>query len=161
MEIYFLRHGDAEDKKEEGKDEDRPLTSKGAAVIRDVCRKLKGRLKALDLIITSPMLRARQTADIAANVFKCGDKIKNTDNLLPAAPPSTLLEELASYKEAGSLLLVGHQPQLGECIAYLTGARPEETGLKKGGCALVSTDALKASGGRLIWLKSAAEITEN
>ena len=130
MDIYFLRHGEAEDKKEGARDEDRPLTSKGAAVIKDVCKKLKSRLKSLDLIMTSPMLRARQTADIAANIFKCGDKIRSTDNLLTDASPSVLLEELASCKKDGSLLLVGHQPQLGECIAHLTGGHPEETGLK-------------------------------
>ena len=69
MEIYFLRHGEAQDKRDGMTDEERPLTSYGAATTANVARALARKVKKLDLILTSPLLRARQTADIAGNVF--------------------------------------------------------------------------------------------
>ena len=81
MKLYFLRHGEAKDKDIGMEDSDRPLTSFGAAMISNVGRSLKKELDTLDLILTSPLLRAVQTADIVGNIFGAKEKIKKTEGL--------------------------------------------------------------------------------
>ena len=154
MDIYFLRHGEAEEKSPGTEDKDIPLTSKGAAAISDMSRFLKKKLKAFDLVLTSPLLRARQTADIVSSILDCKGRIKESDNLLVGSTPLEFLDELKGYKGIKHLLVVGHQPHLGVCVAYLTETSEEETGIKKGGSALVSIDSLKKGKGRLVWLKA-------
>jgi len=153
VNIYFLRHGEAEEKTGGMEDKDRPLTSKGAAAIADMGRFLKKKLKGFDLVLTSPLLRARQTADIASSILGCKDKIKESDSLLVGSAPQELLDELKNRKGIKDILVVGHQPHLGVCAAYLTGKEEQEINIKKGGCALVTIDSLKKGRGNLLWLK--------
>lgn len=157
MEIYFLRHGEAEEKKEGMEDKDRPLTSFGAAAISSVGRSLEKIVDGFDLILASPLLRARQTADIVRNIFGIEDKILESESLLVGTPPSVLLEEIKKQRDVSRLLIVGHQPHLGICISFLTGKSEEEVAIKKGSCGLVRTKNLKEGQGELIWIKEPSD----
>jgi len=152
MKIYFFRHGEAQ-----GvpgiEDKDRPLTSFGAATVNDVARRLKDEIGSPDAILTSPMLRAKQTADIVGSLFKMKDMIVETENLMVGTAPSALINELKK-KSAASVVVVGHQPHLGECVSLLTGKTAEKIEIKKANCLLVESEGLKEGQGKLVWSKA-------
>lgn len=158
MKIYFLRHGEAEEKRPGLEDRDRPLTSKGAAITSNTARKLKNDIGAVDIIFTSPLLRAVQTADIFANALASRDKIETTESLLVGTHPSELLKELKARKGVKSALLAGHQPHLGVCVSFLTGISEDKLMIKKGSCLLVESDDLEQGRGRLVWSRGPEDI---
>jgi phosphohistidine phosphatase len=158
MKIYFLRHGEAEEKKKGMEDKDRPLTSLGAATISNMARSLTKVIENLDLIFTSPYLRAAQTADIVGNIFGKKDNIVRSENLLVGTPSSELLNEIKRYKDTETILLIGHQPQLGICVSFLTGVSEDNITIKKGSCAFVNIGELKENAGELVWIKDAASL---
>ena len=145
MELYFLRHGEADWPDWEKSDDERPLTKRGKKEIHEVARFLK-RVKARpDLIVTSPLPRASQTAEIAADHLKvkcCEDKL-----LSPGSGRQELERLLKKYPEE-SLMIVGHEPDFSHTISQLTGASLK---LSKAGVALVELDRSWRSG-RLLWL---------
>ncbi|MFH1753922.1 MAG: phosphohistidine phosphatase SixA [Candidatus Omnitrophota bacterium] len=153
MKIYFLRHGEAVDKTPGIEDKDRPLTSFGAATISNLARSLKGRASGFDMVFTSPLLRAAQTADIMANLLGCKDRIERSKSLLVGTPISTLIGELKRRRGLKKILIVGHQPQIGMVVSFLTGARESDMSISKGSCALVDTEDLKEASGKLVWIK--------
>jgi len=158
VDIYLLRHADASERKEGMKDRVRPLTSLGAATISSVAKSIKKSTKEIDLILTSPFLRARQTADIVGNVFKAKDKIRESENLVVSGDPSDFLDEIKGYMDLKRLLVVGHQPHLSMCISFLTGKNTEEIVMKKASLALIKIDDLKEGAGELIWIKEPTQI---
>jgi phosphohistidine phosphatase len=152
LEVYLIRHGVAEARGEEYPDDSkRPLTSEGMARLR---REAKG-LDALDVvfaqIVTSPLVRTRQTADVLSESMKAKAPIVNSDALAPAGTPGAVIQELAKYAKKGSVALVGHEPNMGELAARLIGARaPLE--FKKGAICRIDFDVLPPKGvGRLRW----------
>ena len=157
MEIYFLRHGEAQERKEMMRDENRPLTSFGAVTISNVGRSLSETINGLDLILTSPLLRARQTADIIGNIFGRKERLFSSESLLVGAPPSLLLTEIKKYKALKRIIVIGHQPHLGMCVSFLTEKDEERASIKKGGCALVKIEKLKKGEGELIWIKEPSD----
>ncbi len=157
MEICFLRHAEAQDSEGGVVMADSPLTSLGASTVSNVVRSLSKLVDDFDLILTSPLLRARQTADIAGNVFNAKDKITLSENLLNDASPLELINELKRYRDLKRFLLIGHQPHLGKCISFLTGESEDALSIKKGGCALVRADTLKKGACELVWIKEPAD----
>ena len=157
MKIYFLRHAEAEEKKEGMSDKDRPLTSKGVAAISNIAKDFKRSTGGFDLILTSPFLRARQTADIIGNILNNKGKISESQNLIVGAPPSALLDELKKHAPLKRLLLVGHQPHLGMCVSFLTGGG-RDIDIGKGDCALVETEDLKEGAAKIAWIKRPDDI---
>jgi phosphohistidine phosphatase len=145
MELYFLRHGEADWPEWKKSDDERPLTKRGKREIHEVARFLK-RVKARpDLIVTSPLPRASQTAEIAAEHLKvkcCEDKV-----LAPGFGRQELECLVKKYPEE-SLMIVGHEPDFSHTISQLTGASLK---LSKAGVALVELDRSWRSG-RLRWL---------
>ncbi|MEE8359821.1 MAG: phosphohistidine phosphatase SixA [Candidatus Omnitrophota bacterium] len=158
MKLYFLRHAEAIEKIPGMEDKDRPLTSFGAATMSNLAKFLKGDSSGLDTVLTSPLLRAIQTADIVANTFGCKDRVSASENLLVGTPPEVLLDELKSYKSSKSILLVGHQPHIGIVISFLTGVKESDMNISKGSCALVEIEDLKTGSGRLVWIKDAQDL---
>lgn len=144
MKLYFLRHGRADWPDWAGADDDRPLTKPGRKEVRAVAR-LFVRLKVRpDLILTSPLPRAAQTAEIAAKqlgVKCCEEKL--------LAPDFDLARwQRLQKKHAGKvLLLVGHEEDFSRVIASLTNGRIK---LAKAGIALVELES--PTRGRLCWL---------
>jgi phosphohistidine phosphatase len=145
MDLYFLRHGEADWSDWKKSDDERPLTKDGKKEMHEVAKFLK-RVKARpDLIVTSPLPRASQTAEIAAEHLKvkcCEDKL-----LAPGFGRQELERVLKKYPEK-SLMMVGHEPDFTYTISQLIGASLK---LSKAGLALVELDRSWRNG-RLLWL---------
>lgn len=122
--IVLLRHGIAEDAALDQKDEDRALTKKGDARMKEIARGLKRVVKHVDAIYSSPLLRARQTAKRIAKVY--GIEVTVTDALRPGASPKELLKS--------RVILIGHEPDLTETMRAITGLKTGRVELDKGGC---------------------------
>lgn len=158
MELYFLRHAEAEAKTPGMEDTDRALTEEGRKVIGRVAEGLKRDGVRFDIIFTSPLLRARQTAGILADTSSTASGPVETDALLVGSPPGELVAELRGRKGLESILFVGHEPHLGGCISWFTGKSEEETRLKKGACAKVEVTSFEEGGGELRWIKKSEEL---
>jgi phosphohistidine phosphatase len=131
--IWLLRHGDAEDG--EGKpDSERQLTKKGERQSRDAGRALKELGVKLDVCLTSPKVRARQTAELACE--ELGAKVED-DERLAGGDFDPL--ELAAGR--GEVMMVGHEPDFSGAVALATGSRVK---MKKGGIAAIDDHLLHA-----------------
>jgi phosphohistidine phosphatase len=145
MELYFLRHGEADWPDWHKSDDERPLTKRGKKEMHEVGAFLT-RLKIRpELILTSPLPRASQTAEIAAEHLQV--RCKEDQRLAPGFGLAEL-EELIRKNSVESLMLVGHEPDFTKTISALTSASLK---LSKAGVALVDID-LSSRKGRLIWL---------
>jgi phosphohistidine phosphatase len=156
MLLYLLRHGLAVDREDPKclPDAERPLTREGMEKTRQVARGLRMLGVKPDLILSSPLLRAIQTAEIAAaELTYAKEKIRRTPALEPEADPADLLKEIARLRKE-EVLCAGHAPNLDEVIAHAVGVRMAFTGLKKAGAACLEFDSALASRGRLVWLYS-------
>jgi phosphohistidine phosphatase len=145
MQLYFLRHGEADWPHWTKPDDERPLTDFGKKEVRQVAKLLK-RLKVRpDLIVTSPLPRASQTAKIAAEYLKV--KLREDEALEPGFGISNLRTVLKRHR-AKALMLVGHEPDFTSVISELTGAALK---LSKAGVALLDVDS-EAHEATLLWL---------
>ena len=145
MRVYFLRHGEADWPNWEGDDDDRPLTERGRKEMRKVARFLDALEISLDDILTSPLPRAHQTAEIVAERFKL--HAREEDALVKNFDVSALKQIVRKYP-VEDLMIVGHEPNFNQVISGVTGATLK---LSKGGGALVELDEEKMKG-RLLWL---------
>jgi phosphohistidine phosphatase len=152
-ELYFVRHGLAEERGDAWPDDTkRPLTEEGMARLRKAVRGLAGMGVSIDVVLTSPLVRARQTADIVAGGLEPRPSIVNIDSLAPAGSYAAVLADLEKHSRKCRLALVGHEPMLGELAARLIGSRhPIE--FKKGGVCRIDVETLPPAGpGDLRWL---------
>ena len=145
MQLYFLRHGEADWPDWKKSDDERPLTDFGKKEMRDVAKFLARLNVRLNLIVTSPLPRASQTAEIAADYLKA--KLRK-DELLAPGFGMTELRTVVKRHNAKTLMLVGHEPDFTMVISGLTGASLK---LSKAGIALVDVDA-ESEQGKLLWL---------
>ncbi len=147
MKLYILRHGIAVEPGTPGyeTDADRPLTSEGERKMRQIAGAMEALELSFDLILSSPYLRARQTAEIVAEVLKARKKLELSDSLTPNGSTKKLVELLNSIKPSPeSVLLVGHEPFLSGLISLLVSGREDFTVvMKKGGFCKLSTESLK------------------
>ena len=118
MQIFILRHGEAEAPEAHKADAGRALTSKGKSEVRRVLSLARGANLAPDYVFSSPLLRARQTAAVVAKLFGTEDAVE-TKSLLPGASPQAMWKELAALKDAPQVLLTGHEPHLSHLIRFL------------------------------------------
>lgn len=145
MEIYLLRHAIAEDRTtpQIKSDKDRCLTPKGEKKMRRIAKGMKELGLEFEIILSSPYLRAKQTAEIAAKELKLQKVLEFSSNLAPGGSPKTLIEELKE-KGAINICLVGHEPYLSNMISLLTtGDTGREINLKKGGLCKLSLEELR------------------
>jgi phosphohistidine phosphatase len=152
LELYLIRHGIAAQRGEEYPDDSkRPLTSDGIAGLRKEVSALAALNINFDVIITSPLVRTRQTADIFAESLKPKPSVTTSDSLAPAGTPAAVIQEIAKHTREPRVALVGHEPNLGELAARLIGARtPLE--FKKGGICRIDFEELPPKGtGHLRW----------
>jgi phosphohistidine phosphatase len=153
MDVYILRHGIAERARPGGADAERALTPKGRQKLREVLRLARAVAGCPSLILTSPLVRAIQTAEIAAALFAYRQEVVQTDALLPTAAPEEVWQELRSRKNEPEVLLVGHEPLLSQIIGYLLGAPGLRVELKKAGLARIHIESFSsAPSGTLQWL---------
>jgi phosphohistidine phosphatase len=151
-ELYLVRHGLAEERGDAWPDDaKRPLTEEGMARMRKAVRGLARLSVSIDLILTSPLVRARQTAEIVAAGLEPRPTILNVDALTPAGTFTSLAGELEKHARRTRIALVGHEPNIGEIAARLVGSRhPIE--FKKGAVCRIDVEQLPPHGpGDLRW----------
>ncbi len=104
-----------------------------------------------DVILTSPLTRARQTAEIVAAALESSTPIVTVDSLVPDAAPASVLADLQKHQGKKRIALVGHAPHIGALAASLVGAlQPFE--LKKGAVCRIDVEPLAPDqGGQLRW----------
>ncbi|MCU1335379.1 MAG: putative phosphohistidine phosphatase, SixA [Bryobacterales bacterium] len=137
MEIYVLRHGEAEARETGRADRDRKLTANGKRDLKAVLKIARKAEVAPDVILTSPLVRAQETAAIAAQVLGC-KRVVETRNLLPGSSPELVWKEIGSYQKTEQILVAGHEPHLGSLIGLLLEA-PVMVDLKKGSLVRIAT----------------------
>ena len=151
-ELYLVRHGIAAERGKEWPDDSkRPLTHKGIARMREIAGGLKDLDVRFDLILTSPLVRARQTADLLNEGLGGNTPLEETPLLAPGGARADLLEYLRSKKKAGRIALVGHEPDLGQLAAFLIGARAPLTFKKGGVCRIDFGKFPPVPPGNLAW----------
>ena len=150
--IYLVRHGlAAEQGPEFPNDDDRPLTSEGIERMRVQVVGLRELGVRLDRVLTSPLVRASQTAEILAAGIACEAPLVMVDALRPGGRYDALLAALGRLGSDRSVALVGHMPSIGDIASRLIGAR-EPLAFKKGATCCIETDALPPAGtGQLRW----------
>ncbi len=155
MEIYVVRHGIAIDREDPKcpPDPERYLTEEGIEKTKRIAAAVAGLSAKPDLLLSSPYVRATQTAEIfAAALDYPKQKIRHTDSLLPGAEPTLFFRELAKDKQTSTLFVFGHAPQLDDLIAAALGSKHHITSLKKAGVALLELKRVSPPSGQLIWL---------
>jgi phosphohistidine phosphatase len=155
MELCFFRHGIAVDKTDPsvGPDRDRALTAEGIRKTRAAVEGLASLDLSFDRILSSPWLRAIQTARIVGEVLGITKLVEEMDELAGDRSVEDVLHGLLPYASAERLMLVGHQPLLGECVAaLLTGGIEMQVDLKKSGACTIEVTGVHSRGsGVLLW----------
>jgi phosphohistidine phosphatase len=150
VELYFLRHGRAADAEAwQGDDYDRPLTVDGRERMMREAKAIKRLVSSLDSIVTSPLVRARQTASIVAEALGIADRLVEDERVGPGFDLDRLAAILRAHGDA-ALMLVGHEPSMSATIGRLIGGGAID--FKKGSLARVDLSDASSSAGKLIWL---------
>lgn len=158
MKIYFLRHGLAGARSEwKGEDASRPLTGEGKEKIARTAATIAKLDLGLDVIVTSPLARAYQTAEIVARKLNLLDKLVKDERLAPGFTANQLIRILRDQPDAQAVMLVGHEPDFSETISTLVGGG--RIVCKKGSLALVELAHAGSSHGELVWLLSPQVLT--
>src|SRR5580765_1667873 len=133
MLLYIVRHGIAIDRQDpkSPSDPERYLTPEGMKKTREVAKGIASFIDPPKLLLSSPYVRAFQTAEIFAETCGAGkSKIERSDSLLPGGEPAAFFRELARRKSVESAMCFGHAPQLDELLAFTLGAKRDLTELK-------------------------------
>ena len=158
LRLYFLRHGKAWSRADWHEDDDlRPLTEAGEALVRAEGRAMKSMGLAPEVIVTSPLARARRTAAIVAEELGMSDRLVEDSRLAHGFDAGRLAEVVEGQGEAARLMVVGHEPDLSDTVAELTGGGRVD--FKKGGLARVDVKGSQLDDGILAWLLTPAQIT--
>ena len=164
MNLYIVRHAIAVQRATPGYDDDsqRPLTDNGRKKMKKIVKGLYQFDIELDTILSSPYVRARDTAKILANEFEMEDQVHFSENLIPPGNFEALITEIQEKYDVGSLALVGHEPMLSQFISWLaTGNRDMKITLKKGGvCSLAADHLYQDHRATLEWLLTPALMME-
>lgn len=152
MIVYLVRHAIAEERGPSWPDDRaRPLTQKGIARFRDISARLADRGVRVGAIFSSPLIRARQTAELLVPAW-AEVPIQFVEELAPGHSPASLAKVLADRAAQKAVALVGHEPDLGTLAAWMIGAK-SPLPFKKGGVARIDCgDTIKAGEGTLVWM---------
>ena len=151
MELYLLRHGRAAEPREwRGSDFDRPLTDDGRERMMREAKGIVQLVPVLDRIVTSPLVRARQTADIVAGALAMQDRLDEDERLGAGFDLDRLANILRAHDGARALMLVGHEPAMSATIGRLIGGGAVD--VKKGSLARVDLPDPARLAGELVWL---------
>jgi phosphohistidine phosphatase len=153
FELYLIRHGVAAERGDAYPDDTkRPLTSEGIQKLKKEARALVALDITFDVILTSPLARTRQTADIIAAAYRTAPPIVNVQALAPGGTHNAIVDELSSQHRRHRIAIVGHEPGIGELAARLIGLR-RALEFKKGAICRIDVAALPPAGpGQLRWL---------
>lgn len=152
MQVYLLRHGIAEESSPGGSDADRELTPEGRKKLRQVLEAASESGVAPTLILTSPLKRALQTAEIAGQVLGYKEPILRTKALAPGAGVEQVWDEIRVHRDEDAILLVGHNPLFSDLAAYFLGSKTAQIQFKKGSVMRVDFESFPAQPkGTLRW----------
>jgi phosphohistidine phosphatase len=157
MNILILRHGIAAEPGAPGLENDsaRPLIPKGERRLRAAAAAMRKMELSFDLILSSPLLRAKQTAEIVSAELKLKKRLQFSDALTPGGSVKDLLRQLDELRPAPeNVLLVGHEPYLSRLIALLVSSSGDAAiEMKKGGLCKLEVEELRhGQCARLAWL---------
>ncbi len=151
LKLYFLRHGQAGSRQDWHRDDsERPLTAEGKKRMQREAAAIWKLGLSLDIILSSPLVRALQTAEIVAKAADSTARLITDDRLAPGFGPKDLTAILAEHHSARGLLLVGHEPDFSETIGQVTGGG--RITVKKGSLAYVDVEDPSSLEGTLVWL---------
>jgi phosphohistidine phosphatase len=152
FELYLVRHAIAAERGDDWPDDDkRPLTTQGIARFKECVDGLAAIDVVVDEIFTSPLVRAKQTADLLASGLPGKPAVKILEALSPGHTPASVLAQLARVARRCHIALVGHEPGLGELAAHLMGAG-RALPFKKGGACRIEVESLTSRrAGGLVW----------
>lgn len=155
--VYFLRHGKALSRAEWDADDDlRPLTEDGERVVRAEARTLAGWGLDVGVIVTSPLARARRTAQIVAEELDLGDHVLEDARLAHGFDLRRLAKIVAGQPTDAAVMVVGHEPEFSSTIsAAIGGGRVE---MKKGALARVDFAGPELKNGVLAWLATPVQL---
>jgi phosphohistidine phosphatase len=164
MELYVLRHAIAVERgaPEIRRDSERPLSSAGRKRMQRIARGMRALKMRPELILSSPYLRARQTAELVAREFEAESILELSPLLEPGGDPEELMSLLGGeYGSIGSVVLVGHEPSLSELISMLlSGDERMAVTMKKGGlCKLTLENPRYGRCATLEWLLTPRQLT--
>jgi phosphohistidine phosphatase len=145
MDVFLLRHAEAEllGETNQFRDEARALTEDGRKQMRNAAFGLHNLHVKFDLIVSSPLIRARQTAEIVAEVFKHQESIAIWEELSPGVRPASLFERIKTKGPRNSILLVGHEPDMGTIASFLlVGSSKVSIPFKKAGLCRIEVDEI-------------------
>ena len=150
--LYVIRHGVAEERGDDWPDDTRrPLSEEGMAGLRKEARGLVRLGVTFDVVLTSSLVRARQTADIVAAAFNTRPPIVAIDSLSPGGSTQAVLNDLEAHVRRANIAIVGHEPGLGELAARLAGLK-RALEFKKGAICRIDVESLPPAGpGALRW----------
>lgn len=146
MLLFFLRHADADTPA--ARDDERRLSEKGIAQAKRVGRFCRARDIIPERVLTSPIVRARETADLFAAELG-GASVDVASFLSCGMTPEMGLKELKAFVTTGSLMIVGHEPDFGLLVAHLLGTDHERIHVRKASLTLLDVASLRAGGARL------------
>jgi phosphohistidine phosphatase len=151
-ELYLIRHAVAEERGDKWPDDTkRPLSDEGSRAMRKAARGLAGSGVTFDVMLTSPLVRTRQTAEVVAAAFDPRPPIVAVESLQPDGSYQAVLNDLQKQSRRCRIALVGHEPGIGELAARLVGSR-HRFEFKKGATCRIDVETLPPSGpGTLRW----------
>ncbi|MCB0831956.1 MAG: phosphohistidine phosphatase SixA [Bacteroidetes bacterium] len=160
MNVFIMRHGVAEDIG--GKirsDAARPLSPDGLKLVRDEARGLNRLGIHFNVILTSPLVRAKETAEVVAEVLDCKNRVHICDALSIPLSTADLMEEFKTFQDDYNVLLVGHQPDLGHLCGFFIGNNRFNLSLKKGSLCKISVDRLRPTPrGEVKWYMTSRQL---
>ena len=150
--IYLVRHAIAAERGEKYPDDTaRPLTREGVTRMQKAAAGLADLDPEIELILTSPLVRARRTAEILSEALGPRSVLEICEEFAPGHAPTEAARALGQFAARHVVAAVGHEPDLGEFAAWLIGAR-EPLPFKKGGIARIDVAAFPpARNGQLVW----------
>jgi len=161
--LLIVRHATALDRVEAAiysvADSDRALTRDGIRKMKKAAKGLKNLCPKLDVIVSSPFLRARQTAELLAEAYPKA-KVIDSELLIPGQPPEMLMKMLDNMSQGKEVAIVGHEPDLSQWAGWaLTGKQHSLFELKKGGaCQLAFEAGMEAGAASQRWLLTPAQL---
>jgi phosphohistidine phosphatase len=157
VKLYFLRHGRAMARADwSGDDADRPLTPEGEAAMVREARAIAAMDLGLKVIVTSPLVRARRTADIVAEAVGGEASVVEDERLAGGFDVKALRAVVAGHGTPKALMLVGHEPDFSTVVGSLTGGG--RVVCKKGGLARVDAADGDLKAAELAWLLPPSQI---
>jgi phosphohistidine phosphatase len=150
MELYLLRHGEADPREISSDDGERALTAKGKRDVQLVALQARAGNARPDVVLTSPLRRAKETAAIAQKVMGV-KRILETRALLPEVSPEVLWRELSTIEGAECVVLAGHEPSLSRLAQFLLRAGLA-IDFKKGAMMRITTPRVTPPRGVLKWM---------